>query len=65
MIIFIWYLQFKSRPTRPSPPFFAFVAASIGRNSEIGMAGKLWRAHEEEFAKPKVFIVVLLFLMLL
>jgi len=45
--------EFKSRPNRPSPPFFAFVVASraatkaqkIARG-ELGKAGHMWRTHE-------------------
>lgn len=35
--------EFKSRPNRPSPPFFGLVAVATGRASEIHNAGVLWR----------------------
>ena len=38
--------EFKSRPTRPSPPFFGFVATASGRTSLFGAAGEKWQAHE-------------------
>jgi hypothetical protein len=31
--------EFKSRPNRPSPPFFAFVAVASGQTSELSKAG--------------------------
>lgn len=41
--------EFRSRPNRPSPPFFAFVAASAGKEltkTEWSTAGKMWIEHE-------------------
>ena len=47
--------EFKSRPNRPSPPFFAFVVASRAAASskgskvtydELSVAGAMWRTHE-------------------
>lgn len=35
--------EFKSRPNRPSPPFFGLVAVAAGRASELRNAGMLWR----------------------
>lgn len=35
--------EFKSRPNRPSPPFFGLVAVAAGRASEMCNAGALWR----------------------
>jgi CTP synthase len=35
--------EFKSRPNRPSPPFFGLVAVAAGRASEMRNAGALWR----------------------
>eukprot|EP01040_Poterioochromonas_malhamensis_P005602 gene5602-6021_t len=40
--------EFKSRPGRPSPPFFAFAAVAAGRTNAIEKAGKLWQAKESE-----------------
>lgn len=39
--------EFKSRPNRPSPPFFAFAAAALGRKDRLGEAGVMWRDHED------------------
>ncbi|RYG63136.1 CTP synthase (glutamine hydrolyzing), partial [archaeon] len=39
--------EFKSRPNRPSPPFFAFAAAALGKRDKLGEAGVMWRNHEE------------------
>lgn len=33
--------EFKSRPNRPSPPFFAFIAAASSRENKISQAGIL------------------------
>ena len=45
--------EFKSRPNRPSPPFYAFVVASraaatpkVAPKEEISVAGAMWRTHE-------------------
>lgn len=38
--------EFKSRPTRASPPFFGLVAAASGRMAELGTAGIRWQEHE-------------------
>jgi CTP synthase len=38
--------EFKSRPYRPSPPFFAFLAESGGFRDRIHRAGSLWREYE-------------------
>ena len=47
--------EFKSRPNRPSPPFFAFVVAARGAiadkgeaadHRDMGLAGAMWRTHE-------------------
>lgn len=51
--------EFKSRPNRPSPPFFSFVVAARAtllipnktlsgkvNESDIGLAGAMWRSHE-------------------
>lgn len=43
--------EVKSRPTRPSPPIFAFCAASAGRFEDIGKAGQLWQDHEESLLR--------------
>ena len=48
-----YHPEFKSRPNRPSPPFFAFVAISSGKNNQLGLAGKLWCEHEAELLKNK------------
>lgn len=48
-----YHPEFKSRPNRPSPPFFAFVAASCGKTDQLGLAGKLWCEHEVELLKTK------------
>lgn len=46
--------EFKSRPTRPSPPFFAFIAMASKTCKEIGMAGKMWRDYEDEIFRVSV-----------
>ena len=45
--------EFKSRPNRPSPPFYAFVVASRAAaapskaaDSDLSLAGSMWRSHE-------------------
>jgi CTP synthase len=42
--------EYKSRPGRPSPPFFAFAAVAAGRISSMSLAGKLWqeKLHEQQ-----------------
>ena len=35
--------EFKSRPNRPSPLFFALVAVACGRGSELEKAGVIWQ----------------------
>jgi CTP synthase len=40
--------ELKSRPGRPSPPFFAFVAVSCGKVNLISAAGKLWQDKEHQ-----------------
>lgn len=44
--------EFKSRPDRPSPPFFGLVAAASGRYSELGQAGVKWQEHEANVVAP-------------
>lgn len=39
--------EFKSRPNRPSPPFYAFVATTIDNLQELRKAGEMW----QNFAK--------------
>jgi hypothetical protein len=38
--------EFKSRPNRPSPPFFALVAVASNRRQLLGSAGTQWRQYE-------------------
>ena len=38
--------EFKSRPNRPSPPFFAFACAVAGLAGEIQRAGVMFQRHE-------------------
>ncbi len=38
--------EFKSRPNRPSPPFFGFVAACSGHFDRMNRAGELWQKYE-------------------
>lgn len=40
--------EFKSRPNRPSPPFFAFAAVVAGRHSSIADAGHMWRQYDDD-----------------
>lgn len=42
-----YHPEFKSRPGRPSPPFFAFAAVVCGMKERMHEAGDLWKAHEE------------------
>lgn len=37
--------EFKSRPNRPSPPFFGFLAVCAGQDDNIGQGGKVSHAH--------------------
>lgn len=48
-----YHPEFKSRPNRPSPPFFAFIAVSCGRTTQLGLAGKLWCEHEAHLLQVK------------
>lgn len=41
-----YHPELKSRPGRPSPPVFGFVATAIGQPEKISEAGVLWQAHE-------------------
>lgn len=38
--------EFKSRPNRPSPPFFGFVAACCDIYDSLGAAGRKWQIYE-------------------
>lgn len=40
--------ELKSRPGRPSPPFFGFVAVAAGRGDLLHLAGKLWQEKEAQ-----------------
>lgn len=42
-----YHPEFLSRPNRPSPPFFSFVAASCGQREKLALAGELRLHHEE------------------
>lgn len=44
-----YHPEVKSRPTRPSPPIFAFCCASAKKKTqiELGRAGRLWQEHAE------------------
>jgi len=46
--------EFKSRPNRPSPPFFAFMAVCASKRDKMAIAGK-WRiAHDKrEMRRPE------------
>jgi len=44
--------EFKSRPDRPSPPFFGLVAAACGRYSSLHEAGVKWQAYESSLYSP-------------
>lgn len=46
--------EVKSRPMRPSPPLFAFCAASAGRYEILSHAGQLWQEHEESLRQEIV-----------
>jgi len=48
-----YHPEFKSRPNRPSPPFFAFIAVSCGRTDQLGLAGRLWCEHEVQLLQVK------------
>ena len=37
--------EFKSRPNRPSPPFYAFIATTCGALEELRKAGEMWQEH--------------------
>jgi CTP synthase len=45
--------EFKSRPNRPSPPFYALVAAALGRTegNVFSAAGKMWQLEELRIQK--------------
>ena len=38
--------EFKSRPNRPSPPFYGFLAACSGHYDRLDRAGLLWQQYE-------------------
>jgi CTP synthase len=38
--------EFKSRPNRPSPPVYAFIAVAAGLPHQLGYAGEMWQHHE-------------------
>ena len=40
--------EFKSRPNRPSPPFFGLIATASGRTELLGQAGREWQKHETD-----------------
>lgn len=42
--------EFKSRPNRPSPPFFGFVAACCDMYDSLGAAGRRWQLYENSLA---------------
>lgn len=51
--------EVKSRPTRPSPPIYAFCAASAGHaqnDTQLSLAGKLWQRHAETFPTQMVHV---------
>lgn len=40
--------EFKSRPNRPSPPVYAFIAVAAGLTHQLGFAGDMWQQHVDE-----------------
>jgi CTP synthase len=46
--------EFKSRPNRPSPPFFAFIALAAHASNDISRAGNMWRDYEDEMLRVAV-----------
>lgn len=40
--------EFKSRPNRPSPPFYAFCSVCVGNLDGLSKAGTMWRDYEED-----------------
>ncbi len=48
-----YHPEFKSRPIRPSPPFYAFVKV-CGKMKDIGVAGELWLSFEDEIKKKQL-----------
>lgn len=40
--------EFKSRPNRPSPPVYAFIAVAAGLIHQLGYAGEMWQQHVDE-----------------
>jgi CTP synthase len=40
--------EFKSRPNRPSPPVYAFIAVAAGLAQQLGYAGEMWQQHVDE-----------------
>lgn len=40
--------EFKSRPNRPSPPIYAFIAVAAGLTHQLGYAGEMWQQHVDE-----------------
>ena len=48
--------EFKSRPARPSPPFFAFAAAAAGEYTQLGKAGTMWREYQDDVRKEIAWI---------
>lgn len=45
--------EFKSRPNRPSPPFFAFMSVCAGKKSskDLGLAGRMWQAELQRISE--------------
>lgn len=40
-----YHPEFKSRPNRPSPPVYAFVAVAAGLSHQLGYAGEMWQSQ--------------------
>ena len=46
--------EFKSRPNRPSPPFFAFACVVAGLGTELHRAGVMFQRHEAAIRDNKL-----------
>ncbi len=51
-----YHPEFKSRPIRPSPPFYAFIKV-CGKMKGLGDAGELWLNYEDEIKKKSLEVL--------
>lgn len=51
-----YHPELKSRPNRPSPPFFSFAAVVCGQADQLSKAGTMWREYDEGKKKEIAWI---------